>query len=178
MPVSFADGRPAAAGLFTLSTDKVVVPAGGSAEVSVTLDGSVLGTEGAYGGYNGLLSARDDSGAIRLSLGIHGFVDAPELSPCMGDVVGSNQAACRPEPLIFLRYDFDLALDNTVKAGETHEITVVGYAVARLRGVLTTSPRSPKQVALLQPARQTTSRASTSPISKHFHGVSLRERNL
>ncbi|MFD5064153.1 hypothetical protein [Streptomyces sp. NPDC058394] len=53
--------------------------------------------------------------------------DAPELSPCMGDVVGSNQAACRPEPLIFLRYDFDLALDNTVKAGETHEITVVGY---------------------------------------------------
>ncbi|MET8515547.1 hypothetical protein [Streptomyces sp. NPDC005077] len=53
--------------------------------------------------------------------------DAPELSPCMGEVVGSNQAACRPEPLIFLRYDFDLALDNTVKAGETHEITVVGY---------------------------------------------------
>jgi hypothetical protein len=53
--------------------------------------------------------------------------DAPELSPCMGEVVGSNQAACRPEPLIFLRYDFDLALDNTAKAGETHEITVVGY---------------------------------------------------
>ncbi|WP_406308987.1 hypothetical protein [Streptomyces sp. NBC_00623] len=53
--------------------------------------------------------------------------DAPELSPCMGDVVGSNKAACRPEPLIFLRYDFDLALDNTLKAGETHEITVVGY---------------------------------------------------
>ncbi|MFF4752203.1 hypothetical protein ACWD5R_10930 [Streptomyces sp. NPDC002514] len=51
--------------------------------------------------------------------------DAPELSPCMGDVVGSNEAACR-EPLIFLRYDFDLALDNTVKAGENHEITVVG----------------------------------------------------
>src|SRR3954469_14850182 len=53
--------------------------------------------------------------------------DAPDLSPCMGDVVGSNKAACRPEPLIFLRYDFDLALDNTAKAGESHEITVVGY---------------------------------------------------
>ncbi|MGW2936639.1 hypothetical protein ACWDA7_33380 [Streptomyces sp. NPDC001156] len=53
--------------------------------------------------------------------------DAPKLSPCMGEVVGSDQAACRPEPLIFLRYDFGLALDNTVKAGETHEITVVGY---------------------------------------------------
>ncbi|MFB6709949.1 hypothetical protein ACFCW6_35255 [Streptomyces sp. NPDC056333] len=62
---------------------------------------------------------------------------APELSPCMGDVVGSNKAACRPEPLIFLRYDFDLALDNTAKAGETHEITVVGYYQERL----TTAPK-------------------------------------
>lgn len=53
--------------------------------------------------------------------------DAPKQNPCMGDVLGSNQAACRPEPLIFLRYDFDLALDNTVKAGETHQVTVVGY---------------------------------------------------
>lgn len=53
--------------------------------------------------------------------------DAPELSPCMGEVVGSNTAACSPEPLIFLRYDFDLALDNTVEAGESHEISVVGY---------------------------------------------------
>ncbi|MEU6602549.1 hypothetical protein [Streptomyces flaveolus] len=53
--------------------------------------------------------------------------DAPKLSPCMDDVVGSNKAACRPEPLIFLRYDFGLALDNTVEAGKKHEITVVGY---------------------------------------------------
>ncbi|SNT04661.1 hypothetical protein SAMN05216252_11310 [Actinacidiphila glaucinigra] len=58
--------------------------------------------------------------------------DAPKLSPCMGEVVGGNEAACRPEPLIFLRYDFDLALDNTVKAGEAHEITVVGYYQERL----------------------------------------------
>ncbi|MDF6046107.1 S8 family serine peptidase [Streptomyces sp. JH14] len=79
MPVSFADGKPAAAGLFTLSTDTVVVPAGGSAEVSVTLDGSVLGADGAHGGYNGLLSARDDSGAIRLSSRIHTFVEAQEF---------------------------------------------------------------------------------------------------
>ncbi|MDX3095490.1 hypothetical protein PV703_05530 [Streptomyces sp. ME01-24h] len=51
----------------------------------------------------------------------------PKLSPCMGEVAGSNGAACRPEPLIFLRYDFDLALDNTVKAGKKHDITIVGY---------------------------------------------------
>ncbi len=58
--------------------------------------------------------------------------DAPKVSPCMGDVTGSNKAACRPEPLIFLRYDFDLALDNSVKAGENHDITVVGYYQPRL----------------------------------------------
>lgn len=58
--------------------------------------------------------------------------DAPELSPCMGEVVGTDKAACRPEPLIFLRYDFDLALDNTVRAGENHEITIMGYYQPRL----------------------------------------------
>ncbi|MFE7750555.1 hypothetical protein [Streptomyces sp. NPDC057428] len=58
--------------------------------------------------------------------------DIPKNNPCMGDVVASNRAACRPEPLIFLRYDFDLALDNTVRAGEAHEITVVGYYQERL----------------------------------------------
>ncbi|MFF7212934.1 hypothetical protein ACFZAU_20730 [Streptomyces sp. NPDC008238] len=58
--------------------------------------------------------------------------DAPKLSPCMGDVVGSNDAACRPEPLIFLRYDFGLALDNTAEAGAAHEVTVTGYYQERL----------------------------------------------
>ncbi|MGW0859346.1 hypothetical protein [Streptomyces sp. NPDC002690] len=58
--------------------------------------------------------------------------DAPELTPCMGDVVGDNRAACRPEPLIFLRYDFDLALDNTARSGENHRIKVTGYYQDRL----------------------------------------------
>ncbi|MFF3606707.1 hypothetical protein [Streptomyces sp. NPDC002463] len=58
--------------------------------------------------------------------------DAPKQSPCMGDVLGTNKAACRPEPLIFLRYDLGLALDNTVKAGEQHEIIVTGYYQPRL----------------------------------------------
>ncbi|MEU9272733.1 hypothetical protein AB0E04_46210 [Streptomyces sp. NPDC048251] len=53
--------------------------------------------------------------------------DTSTLSPCIGETVGSNQAACRPEPLIFLRYDFGLALDKTAEAGQVHEITVVAY---------------------------------------------------
>ncbi|MER7930599.1 hypothetical protein ABTY96_47110 [Streptomyces sp. NPDC096057] len=58
--------------------------------------------------------------------------DTSTLSPCIGELVDGDQSACRPEPLIFLRYDFGLALDNTVKAGENHEITVVGYYQPRL----------------------------------------------
>ncbi|MEU6346964.1 S8 family serine peptidase [Streptomyces sp. NPDC046977] len=79
MPVSFADGKPTKAGLFTLSTDTVVVPAGGSAEVSVTVDGRVLGDNGPFGGYNGLLTARDDSGSVKLSSGIHTFLEAEKF---------------------------------------------------------------------------------------------------
>lgn len=61
--------------------------------------------------------------------------DAPKLSPCMGDVVGDNRAACRPEPLIFLRYDLGLALDNTARAGGTHRITIAAYYQDRLTAV-------------------------------------------
>lgn len=105
MPVSFADGKPAAAGLFTLSTDKVVVPANGSAEVSVTLDGRVLGTDGAFGGYNGLLSARDDSGAIRLSSGVHTFVEAQKFPLTLNVVPPAGASEVRYGTATFMPVD-------------------------------------------------------------------------
>lgn len=110
MPVSFADGKPAAAGLFTLSTDKVVVPAGGSAEVSVTLDGRVLGTDGAYGGYNGLLSARDDAGAIRLSSGIHSFVEAQKFPLTLNVVPPAGATDVRYGATTFMPVDAQVHL--------------------------------------------------------------------
>ncbi|MEV4201371.1 hypothetical protein [Micromonospora globbae] len=58
--------------------------------------------------------------------------EASELQPCMGEVLGNNSDACRPEPLIFLKYDLNLALDNTARAGDSHRITVVGYYQERL----------------------------------------------
>ena len=57
--------------------------------------------------------------------------DAPELQPCMGDVIGGS-GECRPEPLIFLRYDLGLGLDNTVKGNGIHQITITGYYQERL----------------------------------------------
>ncbi|XVV05795.1 S8 family serine peptidase [Actinosynnema sp. CA-248983] len=44
------DGKPAPAGLFTLSADKVTVPAGGTATVSVTSDTRIGTVDGAYSG--------------------------------------------------------------------------------------------------------------------------------
>ncbi|MFJ4925980.1 S8 family peptidase [Streptomyces sp. NPDC088736] len=118
-PVSFADGRPAAAGMITLDRDEVVVPADGSAEVAVTLDGGVLGTDGAYGGYNGLLSARDDSGAIRLSSGIHTFLEAQKFPLTLKVVLPAGATDARYGTATFTPVDDQVHLHAgpTLEAG-------------------------------------------------------------
>jgi hypothetical protein len=58
--------------------------------------------------------------------------DTPESQPCIADSVLKEVGECRPEPLIFLRYDLGLALDNTVQADGIHTITVTGYYQDRL----------------------------------------------
>ncbi|MFF3418900.1 S8 family serine peptidase [Streptomyces sp. NPDC002698] len=59
-----SSGKPAPAGLFTLSADRVTVPAKGSADVTVTEDGTVLDSFGRYGRYTGALTAQDDAGTL------------------------------------------------------------------------------------------------------------------
>ncbi|MPZ29125.1 MAG: hypothetical protein GEV12_22700 [Micromonosporaceae bacterium] len=47
---------------------------------------------------------------------------------CLADALGNPDAPpCRPEPLIFLRYELALDLDDTVPARRPHEITVTSY---------------------------------------------------
>ncbi|WOX21417.1 hypothetical protein [Streptomyces solicathayae] len=58
--------------------------------------------------------------------------DTPTSQPCLADVVVKEPGPCRPEPLIFLRYDFGLGLDNTAPAEEAHPVTVTGYYQDRL----------------------------------------------
>ncbi|RIQ24570.1 hypothetical protein [Jiangella rhizosphaerae] len=59
-----------------------------------------------------------------------GHVDESNaVQPCTGAAVPQAEAPageCRPEPLIFLKYDLGLDLDETVPAG-SHAITVTGY---------------------------------------------------
>ncbi|MER5396789.1 hypothetical protein [Streptomyces sp. NPDC002599] len=58
--------------------------------------------------------------------------DTPTSQPCIADVLVKDPGPCRPEPLIFLRYDLDLALDNTAEADAFHSVTVTGYYQERL----------------------------------------------
>ncbi|MER7930600.1 S8 family serine peptidase [Streptomyces sp. NPDC096057] len=112
LPVSYGDGTAAAAGLFTLSSDTVVVPANGSAGVSVTLDGRVLGADGAHGSYNGLLSARDDSGAIQVSSGIHTFVEAEKFALTMKVVLPAGATDVRYGTASFTPVDDQIYLHD------------------------------------------------------------------
>lgn len=59
---------------------------------------------------------------------------APEHQPCVGELFQFQppDTPCAPEPLIFLRYDLDLALDNTAPAAAAHEVTVTAYYQERL----------------------------------------------
>lgn len=50
------------------------------------------------------------------------------LQPCLGAARGNPEAPpCAPEPLIFLRYQLGLNLDDTVPARKPHTISVIGY---------------------------------------------------
>jgi subtilisin family serine protease len=49
---------------------------------------------------------------------------------CAEALLGASTTPCRAEPLIFLSYDADVALDNTVRAGRSDEIRVTAYRQA------------------------------------------------
>jgi hypothetical protein len=58
-----------------------------------------------------------------------GADDTPEHTVCFGNYVPELGLGgpCTAEPLIFLRYDLDLDLDNTVRAGRAHTVAVTAY---------------------------------------------------
>ncbi|MFE2626361.1 S8 family serine peptidase [Streptomyces sp. NPDC059374] len=123
MPVAFADGNPAPKGLFTLDKTELVVPAGGSAEASVTLDGGVLGTKGPFGGYKGLLKAKDDSGEIQLVSGVHTFVEDEKFPLTLKVVPPAGATDVRYGTVTFLPVDDKIylhpALEDVVSGGQS-----------------------------------------------------------
>ncbi|MGW0859347.1 S8 family peptidase [Streptomyces sp. NPDC002690] len=81
LSASLASGAAAApAGLLTLGTDEVTLPAGGSAQVPVTVDARKIGENGAFGSWDGSVTARDASGAVRATSRLHAFLEARQSS--------------------------------------------------------------------------------------------------
>ncbi|WP_117215230.1 S8 family peptidase [Allorhizocola rhizosphaerae] len=68
-------GQPAPNGLFSLGASEVTVPANGTAEVTLAVNGAVLGDAGPYGGYNGLLNAHDAAGQLRVVSRVSAFLE-------------------------------------------------------------------------------------------------------
>ncbi|HEX5997025.1 MAG TPA: hypothetical protein VFY84_17935 [Jiangellales bacterium] len=54
--------------------------------------------------------------------------ESKTLQRCLAAALGNPDAPpCAPEPLIFLRYQLGLDLDDTVPARQPHQISVTGY---------------------------------------------------
>ncbi|WP_024758928.1 S8 family serine peptidase [Streptomyces exfoliatus] len=70
-----SSGKSAPAGLFTLGTDRVTVPAKGSTDVTVAMDGRAVDASGQYGAYAGVLTAKDTAGTLLGSTRISTFVE-------------------------------------------------------------------------------------------------------
>ncbi|TBL31040.1 peptidase S8 [Verrucosispora sp. SN26_14.1] len=73
LDVTGPDGTPAPAGMFTLSTSSVVVPAGGTASATVTTDTSVDGPDGHY---TGRIVARAGDTVALTPLAVHKEVES------------------------------------------------------------------------------------------------------
>ncbi|MDX8034070.1 S8 family serine peptidase [Lentzea sp. BCCO 10_0856] len=74
LDLSIAEQKPAAAGLFSVSPAKLTVPAGGTAEASVTADTRVAGPDGLYG------AAVVASNGVRVPIGVHKEQESYELT--------------------------------------------------------------------------------------------------
>ncbi|WP_447136246.1 S8 family peptidase [Micromonospora sp. LZ34] len=113
LTTSIASGdKPAPAGLFTLSTDEVTVPANGSTEVSVTVDGTVLGTDGAFGRYTGLVNARDSTGALRAASRVNAFLEPQRFGLTVNVVHPKDATTVRYGDAIFLPVDDKVLLHD------------------------------------------------------------------
>ena len=71
------DGKPAAAGMFTLTASKVTVPAGGEAQVTVTADTRVAGPDGFAGG---VITATAGDAVVRTPIAVEKEVESYDLT--------------------------------------------------------------------------------------------------
>ncbi|MFD5572297.1 S8 family peptidase [Streptomyces cadmiisoli] len=91
---------------------EVVVPANGAADVPVTIDGRVLGTEGPFGAYRGRLDAHDSSGALRGSTRLGAYLEREKFPLTVNVIRPPGALHLNFGPTTFLPLD-----ENTTQEG-------------------------------------------------------------
>ncbi len=125
-PAVATGGTPAPAGLFTLSATDLTVPANGAADVTVTVNGTVLGNAGPYGGYSGLLNAHDSAGALRSVSRVSAFLEPVRYELTVNVIPPAGATAVSYGNAVFIPVDDKVNL---------HEdpLTVPGAGVIKAR---------------------------------------------
>ncbi|MGW6014372.1 S8 family serine peptidase [Streptomyces sp. NPDC055210] len=118
-------GAVAPAGMVSLGADRVPLPAGGSASVSVTIDGRVLGADGTFGRWDGLLTARDTSGAVRATSLLHTFLEAEQVPLTLKIVPPAGAVGVRYGSAVVMPVDDKVLLhDGPLTRSGSQTITV------------------------------------------------------
>lgn len=168
LSTSIASGdRPAPNGLFSLSTDQVVVPARGSAEVSLTLDGRVLGTDGLFGRYTGVLNARDASNTLRATTRVNAFVEPQRFGLTLKVVPPKDATTVRYGNAVVLPVDDkDLLHDGPVslEGAETVTASLFGGTYAAAVAVEWQDKAGEWHTAVPMAAEVTVTRATTATL--------------
>lgn len=96
LDLTIADQKPAAAGMFSVSPAKLTVPAGGTAEASVTADTGVPGQDGVYG------AAVVASNGTRVPIGVHKEEESYDLKL---DYIGHDGKPANAPRYLLLSFD-------------------------------------------------------------------------
>ncbi len=96
LDLTVAEQKPPANGLFSVSPAKLTVPAGGTAEVTVTADTRVAGPDGVYG------AAILASNGVRVPIGVH---KEPESYDVTLDYIGHDGKPANAWDYLLLGYD-------------------------------------------------------------------------
>jgi len=105
-------GGPAPEGMVSVDPATVVVPAGGSAQATVVLDGSVLGDTGPFGPYRGEVRAIDDTGDLRGVSRISAFLEPQRFAVTVEVIPPAGATAVTPSAVMITPMDDQVLLHD------------------------------------------------------------------
>ncbi|ANZ43364.1 hypothetical protein BBK82_38160 [Lentzea guizhouensis] len=149
LDLTVAEQKPAATGLFSVSPAKLTVPAGGTAEASVTADPRVAGPVGGYG------AAVIASDGTRVPIGVH---KEPESYDLTFNYVGHDGKPADARSYLLLGFDGGTVLQGSAPTGTAKLRVPKGrYLVSTSFETVTTDPDARRKLtAAYEPSIEVT----------------------